>query len=89
MRVEKTWRVERNAEGRVVIHLATVYHFASPSGGRYARTSLTLNEPLGQDLLESIHRQQSAAIEASLGEGARVEGLEGALLLDTPDAPLA
>lgn len=68
--------MQRNAEGRVVLVLDENFRYGEePDGGRFARTSITLAEPLGRDIWAAIHEQRDTVIEKSLEDGARVEGV--------------
>ncbi|WP_426751701.1 hypothetical protein [Myxococcus sp. Y35] len=73
VRLDRSWEVQRNAEGRVVLHLDENFRYGEgPDGGRFGRTSITLAEPLGQAIWASIHEQRDTVIELALADGARV-----------------
>ena len=85
VRLDRSWEVQRNAEGRVVLHLDENFRYGEePDGGKFARTSITLAEPLGRDTWAAIHEQRDTVIEKVLADGARVASVEVPPLSEEP-----
>lgn len=77
VRLDRSWEVHRNAEGRVVLILDENFRYGEePDGGRFARTSITLAEPLGRDIWAAIREQRDTVIEKALSDGARVASVD-------------
>ncbi|MBZ4402496.1 hypothetical protein [Myxococcus sp. AS-1-15] len=74
VRLNRTWALERNAQGRVVLHLDEDFHYGE--GGRFARTSVTFAEPMGRMVWDAVREERDVVIEKVLADGARVASVD-------------
>lgn len=80
-RVENTWAMDLNDEGRVVLRLRTRFFYGGGEAGRSVCVAGLLPEPFGSTLWDDVHREQGVCIEDVLTDGARVPGLAPPLTL--------